>query len=89
VAAARRNGRDEVSCIALGRGEDERKVIEWLTTASRIRGFVAFAVGRTTFWEALMNFRMNNITREAAVAGIARRYREFVDIFQFGKIHAA
>jgi hypothetical protein len=32
---------------------------------------------------------MNNITRDPAVAGIARRYREFVDIFQFGKIHAA
>src|SRR5437660_105970 len=33
VAAARRNGREKVSCIVLGRGEDDKKVREWLTTA--------------------------------------------------------
>src|SRR5262249_47544549 len=30
VAAAQRNGRDKVGCIILGRGEDDRKVREWL-----------------------------------------------------------
>ena len=30
VAAARRGGRDHVGCIVLGRGEDDRKVHEWL-----------------------------------------------------------
>src|SRR5262249_37070823 len=34
VATARRSGRDKVSCIILGRGEDDKKVCEWLTTAA-------------------------------------------------------
>ena len=38
------------------------------------------AVGRTDFWEPPVNWRANKVTREAAVAEIARRYREFVDV---------
>lgn len=82
VAVARRSGRDKVSCIVLGRGEDDRKVHEWLSTAATVPGFIGFAVGRTDFWEPLVNWRANKITREAAVAEIARRYREFVTIFE-------
>jgi len=81
VAAARRNGRDQVGCIVLGRGEDDKKVREWLTTAAGVSGFIGFAVGRTVFWQPLVDFRAKKITREAAVTEIARRYREFVDIF--------
>ncbi len=36
VAAARRNGRDKVGCIILGRGENEQKVREWLTIAAAV-----------------------------------------------------
>ncbi len=86
VAAAHRGGRDKVGCIILGRGEDDKKVREWLTTAAGVPGFIGFAVGRTTFWDPLVNLRAKKITREAAVAEMARRYREFVDIFE--KAHA-
>jgi myo-inositol catabolism protein IolC len=82
VAAARRNGREEVGCIILGRGEDDRKVHEWLSTASGVPGFIGFAVGRTSFWDALVNWRAGKITREAAVNSIAHRYQEFVDTFE-------
>src|SRR5205823_6523467 len=82
VAAARRGGRDKVGCIVLGRGEDDRKVREWLTVAAGVPGFIGFAVGRTTFWDPCVDFRAKKITREAAVAEIARRYREWVDIFE-------
>ncbi len=81
VAAARRNGREKVGCIILGRGEDDKKVRQWLATAAPVHGFIGFAVGRTTFWDPLMDWRANKVTREAAVAEIARRYREWVDIF--------
>jgi len=81
VAAARRGGRDSVGCIVLGRGEDDRKVHEWLATAAAVPGFIGFAVGRTDFWEPLVNWRAKKITREAAVAEIARRYVEFTRIF--------
>jgi 5-dehydro-2-deoxygluconokinase len=82
VAAARRNGRGEVGCIILGRGEDEKKVDDWLRTAAGVPGFVGFAVGRTTFWDPLMAWRANRTSREEAVAEIARRYRRWSDIFQ-------
>ena len=81
VAAARRGGRDKVGCIILGRGEDERKVREWLGIAAQVPGFIGFAVGRTVFWDALVALRAKTATREQAVAQIAGRYREFVDIF--------
>jgi myo-inositol catabolism protein IolC len=89
VAAAHRGGRDKVGCIILGRGEDDKKVREWLSIAAGVRGFIGFAVGRTTFWDPLVNWRAKKITREAAVAEMARRYREFVDIFENAHARAA
>jgi myo-inositol catabolism protein IolC len=86
VAAAHRGGRDKVGCIVLGRGEDDKKVREWLTTAAHVPGFIGFAVGRTTFWDPLIDWRAKKIPREAAVKEIARRYREWVDLFE--KAHA-
>jgi 5-dehydro-2-deoxygluconokinase len=71
-----------VGCIVLGRGEDDKKVREWLGIAAPVPGFIGFAVGRTTFWDPLIEWRANQKTREAAVAEIARRYREWVDIFE-------
>ena len=82
VAAAHREGRNRVGCIVLGRGEDDKKVREWLTIAAGVRGFIGFAVGRPDFWEPLVNWRAGKMTREGAVMEMARRYREFVDIFE-------
>ncbi len=82
VAAARRDGRDKVGCIILGRGEDEQKVREWLTVAAGVEGFIGFAVGRTDFWNPLVEWRDGKETREDAVARISRNYREFVDVFE-------
>ena len=89
VEAARKGGRDRVGCIVLGREENYKKVREWLATAAGVPGFIGFAVGRTTFWEALVKWRAKKITRDAAVTIIANRYRDFVDIFEFIKDRAA
>jgi myo-inositol catabolism protein IolC len=83
---ARRDGRGEVGCIVLGRGEDEAHVHTWLTTAAGVPGFIGFAVGRTTFWDPLVAWREQKISREMAVAEVARRYGQWVDIF--AKAHA-
>ena len=48
----------------------------------RRRGFIGFAVGRTDFWDPLVDCRARKITREAAVTEIARRYAGFADIFE-------
>ena len=45
-------------------------------------GFIGFALGRTTFWDALVDWRAHRITRDGAVEHIAQRYREWVNIFE-------
>jgi myo-inositol catabolism protein IolC len=82
VAAARRGGRNNVGCIILGRGENDQKVREWLSTAATVDGFIGFAVGRTSFWNPLIDMRANKITRAAAAGQIAAQYQEFVEIFE-------
>ena len=81
-ASAYTDGRDKVGCIILGRGAEDEKVHEWQATAARVKGFIGFAVGRTDFWDALVNYRAGKITRDDAVARIALRYENFVDIFE-------
>jgi len=82
VKTAKAGGRDTVGCIILGRGEDDKKVLEWLTTAAKVPGFIGFAVGRTDFWDPLVGWRDKKISRETAVDEMARPYREFVDAFE-------
>jgi myo-inositol catabolism protein IolC len=88
VAMARRDARTRVGCIVLGRGDDEEHVRTWLGAAAGVPGFIGFAVGRTTFWDALASLRDEKITREAAVVEIARRYRQWVDVFELAQAAA-
>lgn len=89
VAAARHDGRGAVGCIVLGRGADVARVRRWLTTAAKVEGFIGFAVGRTTFWDAVVAYRAQTMTRAEAVAQIARRLREWVDIFEQARLSRA
>ena len=89
VEVARRGGRNAVGCIVLGHGADEIKVRPWLATAASVEGFIGFAVGRTTFWDAVAGYRAHKLTRLAAIAQIAERLREWVDIFERGRLSAA
>jgi 5-dehydro-2-deoxygluconokinase len=82
VAAARAGGRPNVGCIVLGRGEDDRKVREWLGIAAAVAGYVGFAIGRTVFWDPLVAWRGKRATRDQTVVEIGRRYRHFVDLFE-------
>jgi len=82
VTAARRDGRDKVSCIILGRGSNEAGIINWLRAAAPVPGFIGFAVGRTSFWDALVALRDNKTTREKAVETIADRYVRWVRTFE-------
>lgn len=88
VRAARKGGRDNVGCISPARGQDGQKVRERFATACEVPGFIGFAVGRTSFWNALVDWQRGKTTREQAVAEIARRYSEFVEIFT-QQAHAA
>lgn len=82
VAAARCDGRAAVGCIVLGRGADAAQVRHWLATAASVPGFIGFAVGRTTFWDAVVGWQAQTRTRAEAVELIAGRLLEWVDIFE-------
>ena len=82
VETARRGGRDDVGCIVLGRGANEKKVAGWLETAASVPGFIGFAVGRTTFWDAVADYESNNASRQEAVSRVAHRYGHWVIIFE-------
>ena len=86
VVAARWGGRAAVGCIVLGRGADEAQVHRWLVTAAGVDGFIGFAVGRTTFWDALVGWQAQTLTRVEAVARIAGRLREWIDTFESGRL---
>ena len=89
VAAARRGGRDEVGCIVLGRGANEKQVAGWLKTAASVRGFTGFAVGRTTFWDAVVDYEAGTASRQEATSRIAERYREWAAIFDRARTSSA
>lgn len=81
VKVARRDGRDDVGCILLGRGSNADKVIAWLKIAASVPGFIGFAVGRTSFWEPLVAWRDGKASRERAMYDIAGRYMKWVQVF--------
>lgn len=81
VQEARRGGRDNVSVVILGRGEDKETVEKWIKTGSKIPGIIGFAVGRTIFWEPLLMFRDAKITREEVIEQISLNFIRFYKLF--------
>ena len=82
VEAACRAGRDHVSCIVLGRGANEEKVIAWLETAAAVDGFIGFAVGRSSFFDAVADYVAKKATREQAVQRIAQKFLTWSNTFE-------
>ncbi len=78
--AVRAGGRDEVSCVVLGRGGDEEKVAGWLRTGAGVPGYVGFAVGRTIWWDPLKVW-LESGSADEATATIAANYRRLIDVY--------
>jgi myo-inositol catabolism protein IolC len=79
---ARRDGRDGVICVVLGRGADDAKVEHWLRQGAPVDGYAGFAIGRTIWWDALKGFLEGDIEREAAAQQIADNYMRFVSVYK-------
>ncbi len=71
IKATRRDGRDGVVSVLLGRGASDEKVDHWLRQAAPVDGFVGFAIGRSIWWDALKGFLDGSLEREAASDQIA------------------
>jgi myo-inositol catabolism protein IolC len=78
----RRDGRDGVVCVVLGRGADDDKVEEWLRSGAPVEGYAGFAIGRTIWWDALKGFLEGDLEREEAVDRIAKNYLRFVEVYK-------
>jgi myo-inositol catabolism protein IolC len=84
VEVARRgNGeRNTVGLIVLGRGAERDRVVHWLQTAASVPGFIGFAVGRTTFWQPVVDVEAKRISKEEAATQIAHTFEEWVHLFE-------
>jgi myo-inositol catabolism protein IolC len=84
VRVVRRDGREGVSCIVLGRAASGEQVNEWLRVAASVDGYNGFAIGRSIFADAVEAYTADpkSFDREAAVALVARNYRRFVDVYE-------
>jgi myo-inositol catabolism protein IolC len=81
VDAAHRSGRDTVGLIVLGRGAERDHVVHWLQTAATVPGFIGFAVGRTTFWQPLVDVEAKRISTDEAATQIAHNFEGWIRIF--------
>ena len=77
----RRDGRDGVVAVVLGRGADDIKVAHWLEMGAGVPGYAGFAIGRTIWWAGVEGYKNGTLTRPAAVEMIAEAYRHFVDVY--------
>jgi len=80
---SRREGRDRVSCVVLGRGASDAKVDEWLRAAAGLDGYIGFAIGRSIFGESVKAYAADpdGFDREAAVDKVARNYLRFIEVY--------
>ena len=81
VTVAQQNNRINVGIVSLGRNETDEIVELWLRTGSKVPGVIGFAVGRTIFLEALLDYRKNTITADQASTKIAERFLHFYNVF--------
>jgi myo-inositol catabolism protein IolC len=85
VAQARVGGREGVSCVVLGRGADDAKVDQWLSTAAPVDGFIGFAIGRSIWWDPLKAYVDGKIERAAGARRIAENYLRFIAVYERAK----
>jgi myo-inositol catabolism protein IolC len=81
---ARREGRDRVSCVVLGRGASDEKVDQWLRAGSGLDGYIGFAIGRSIFGESVKAYAADpdGFDRDAAADRIARSYLRFIEVYE-------
>src|SRR3954471_11621038 len=82
VEATRRDGRDGVVSVLLGRGASDAKVDHWLEQAATVHGVVGFAIGRSIWWDALKGFLDGSLDRDTATDQVADNYLRFIKVYE-------
>jgi len=78
----RADGRDDVTCVLLGRGASDEKVDQWLSQAAPVEGFIGFAIGRSIWGDPLKGFLDGSIERSEAARQIGENYLRFVQVYE-------
>ena len=78
---ARRDGRDNVACVVLGRGANEHAVVHWLQQGAGVPGYIGFAIGRTIWWDALKAYLGGEGDRASAAKKVSENYRRMIDVY--------
>ena len=71
--------------IFLGRGEDKKKVSNWMESASHFKEIIGFAIGRTIFLEPLKDYENKKISQEEAIEKIKLNFEYFVNLWNTKK----
>ena len=81
---ARRDGRDGVGCLVLGRGASVERVEDWLRAGAGVDGYVGFAVGRSIFADAVRDFAADppGYDLQRGVEEISATYRRFIAVYE-------
>jgi myo-inositol catabolism protein IolC len=79
---ARSGGRDSVGIIVLGRGAEQERVAHWLQIAATVPGYIGFAVGRTSWWQPVVDVQARRISKREAAGQIAHNFEEWIRIFE-------
>src|SRR3954447_14300508 len=77
----RAGGRDQVTCVLLGRGASDEKVDHWLRQAAPVKGFIGFAIGRSIWGGPLKSFLDGSVERDVAAREIGQNYLRFVNVY--------
>jgi myo-inositol catabolism protein IolC len=81
---ARRDARDGVGCLVLGRGASVERVEDWLRAGAGVNGYAGFAVGRSIFADAVRSFASDPVSYDLqrGVEEISARYRRFIAVYE-------
>jgi myo-inositol catabolism protein IolC len=84
ACTARRDGRDGVGCLVLGRGASVERVEDWLRAGAGVDGYVGFAIGRSIFADAVRDFAaaLPGYELQRGVEAISARYRRFIAVYE-------
>jgi myo-inositol catabolism protein IolC len=81
VAMARRDGRDGVRCIVLGRDAPAERLNHWLKVAAPVDGFCGFAIGRSIWEKPLTDELAGSISEHELIAVVADNFARFVSVY--------
>ena len=78
----RRDGRDGVVAVVLGRGADDAKVDHWLQMGAPVDGYRGFAIGRSIWSDEVKAYLAGDKDRQQAAHDIGANFKRFIDVYQ-------